>query len=318
MKDMKRLRFRAAACLAAALTLLTMMASAVQLGYDGPVDSVTGEPSESGSIDAYSDQVRVSENVYYDRNRMGYLYTAAGNAQVLSSVVDGMVVQDVVRLEPDEGLSLTLYKDGTAMEDVDLTHINEIGDYVVQVTTGSGQTQRVLSFTIVGNATGRLTGYTMPSGFVITDATRDGEATPWDRFYIGFTEEGLYEVTYRCPRNGLDYKLNVLIDFTPPVLALEAVENGRARGPVSLEDLEEGAYISVYYNDRQIPYQQVLEDSGDYHVLVMDQAGNLSEYYFTILIYFDLNSLVFMAMVVGVLAAVGIYLWLSRKRLKIR
>ena len=50
----------------------------------------------------------------------------------------------------------------------------------------------------------------------------------------------------------------------------------------------------------------------------MDQAGNLSEYYFTILIYFDLNSLVFMAMVVGVLAAVGIYLWLSRKRLKIR
>ena len=85
-----------------------------------------------------------------------------------------------------------------------------------------------------------------------------------------------------------------------------------------LEDLEEGAYISVYYNDKQIPYQQVLEDSGDYHVLVMDQAGNLSEYYFAILIYFDLNSLVFMAMVVGVLAAVGIYLWLSRKRLKIR
>ena len=154
---------------------------------------------------------------------MGYLYTAAGNARVLSSVVDGMVVQDVVRLEPDEGLSLTLYKDGTAMEDVDLTHINEIGDYVAQVTTGRGQTQRVLSFTIVGNATGRLTGYTMPNGFVITDATRDGEATPWDRFYIGFTEEGLYEVTYRCPRNGLDYKLNVLIDFTPPVLALEAV-----------------------------------------------------------------------------------------------
>ena len=294
---MKRLRFRAAACLAAALTLLTMMASAVQLGYDGPVDSVTGEPSESGSIDAYSDQVRVSDTVYYDRNRMGYLYTAAGNARVLSSVVDGMVVQDVVRLEPDEGLNLTLYKDGTVMEDVDLTHINETGDYVAQVTTGSGQTQRVLSFTIVGNATGRLTGYTMPSGF---------------------TEEGLYEVTYRCPRNGLDYKLNVLIDFTPPVLALEAVENGRARGPVSLEDLEEGAYISVYYNDKQIPYQQVLEDSGDYHVLVMDQAGNLSEYYFTILIYFDLNSLVFMAMVVGVLAAVGIYLWLSRKRLKIR
>ena len=109
----------------------------------------------------------------------------------------------------------------------------------------------------------------------------------------------------------LEYQRSIL-------LALEAVENGRARGPVSLEDLEEGAYISVYYNDKQIPYQQVLEDSGDYHVLIMDQAGNLSEYYFTILIYFDLNSLVFMAMVVGVLAAVGVYLWLSRKRLKIR
>ena len=318
MRVMKRLRSRAAACLAAALALLTVTASAVQLGYDGPVDSVTGEPSESGSIDAYSDQVRVSENVYYDRNRMGYLYTATGNAQVLSTVADGMVVHDMVRLEPDEGLNLTLYKNGTVMEDVDLTHINETGDYVAQVTTENGQTQRVLSFTIVGNSTGRLTGYTMPSGFVITGATRDGETTPWDRFYVSFAEEGLYEVTYRCPRNGLDYSLNVMIDFTPPVLALEAVENGRARGPVSLADLEEGAYISVYYNDKQIPYAQELEDSGDYHVLVMDQAGNLSEYYFTILIYFDLNSLVFMGMVVGVLVAVGVYLWLSRKRLKVR
>lgn len=306
------------ALLAAVVAALSVTASAAQFGYTGPVDSVTGAPDESSSIDAYGDQVRISDSVYYDRTRTGYVYTVVGNARVLSSVVDGMVVQEAVSLEPDEGLSLTLYKDGTAVSGADLTHISGAGDYVLQAAGENGQTQRVLSFTIVGDATGRLTGYTMPNGFVITNAARDGEATAWDRYYIGFAEEGRYEVTYRCPRNGLDYKLNVLIDVTPPVLALEAVENGAARGPVSLADLEEGASISIYRNEKQISYAQILENSGDYHILVMDRAGNLNEYYFSILIYFDLNSLIFMAMVVVVLAAVGVYLWLSRKRLRIR
>lgn len=126
-------------------------------------------------------------------------------------------------------------------------------------------------------------------------------------------------VDYRCARSGRTYTLEVLIDHTPPVLALEAVENGKARGPVSLADLEEGAGAAISYNGGSWQgYQETLTKSGDYKVLVQDAAGNMTTYEFTIMIYFDANSMIFMALVAGVIAAVGVYLWLSRKRLRVR
>ena len=50
----------------------------------------------------------------------------------------------------------------------------------------------------------------------------------------------------------------------------------------------------------------------------MDAAGNTSEYHFTILMYFNLSSLMFMALVVAVAVAVGAYIVISRKRLEVR
>ena len=95
-------------------------------------------------------------------------------------------------------------------------------------------------------------------------------------------------------------------------------ENGRARGPVSLEDLEEGAAIRIELNGKQISYRKELTESGDYRIWVMDQAGNLTTYEFSILVYFDFNSLVFIGMLAGVLIAVGTYIVFSRKRLEVR
>ena len=100
--------------------------------------------------------------------------------------------------------------------------------------------------------------------------------------------------------------------------ALEAVENGRARGPVSLADLEDGAAITIQLNGKQEPYREELTESGDYRIWVMDEAGNLTTYEFSILVYFDFNSLVFIGMLVAVLVAVGAYIVLSRKRLEVR
>ena len=50
----------------------------------------------------------------------------------------------------------------------------------------------------------------------------------------------------------------------------------------------------------------------------MDEAGNLTTYEFSILVYFDFNSLVFIGMLAAVLVAVGAYIVLSRKRLEVR
>lgn len=308
------------ALLAVMLAALTVTASAadVDFGYSGQLDTETGAPLDSEDIDAYSDQVRITTGVYYDRTRMGYVYEAPDGQQVLCSVVHGMVVQGAVRVDPDEGVDVILYKDGNPVEAPDLSRIYEAGDYVVEVVSASGQSSLLLAFSIVGDVTCRLEGYSMPAGFVVTGATLDESETGWDRSYVSMAQEGRYVIRYRCPRNGLDYELNVGIDHTPPVLALEAVENGRARGPVSLADLEAGASITIQLNGKQAAYREELTESGDYRIWVMDKAGNLTNYEFSILIYFDVNSLVFIGMLAAVLVAVVTYIVLSRKRLEVR
>lgn len=305
----------AAACVLGAMGISTF---AVEFDYTGPLDAQTGEPAQPIQMDVYSDQVMIADGVYFDRVRQGYVYQTPNGERVLCTIADGMVVQQAVQIVPDTGVEIKLYRDGELLEQPDLTHIYEVGDYIVEVD-GNGQSFPLIAFSIVGQVTGRLTGYTMPSGFVITNVTLDDAPIGYERNYISMQEEGYYVVDYRCARNGLTYQLGVGIDHTPPVLALtELNERNQARGPVSIEDLEEGASIGITRDGQQIAYKSKLTESGDYQIIVIDEAGNVSRYEFSILIYFDWNSMVFLGIVLAVLASVGMYIFISKKRLQVR
>lgn len=289
-----------------------------EFGYSGELDPETGLPEDSGSEDAYSSRVTVTDGVYYDRERQGYLYSVTDGTQILCSVANGMVVQEEVWVEPDAGVEVTVYRDGTALDQPDLTHLNETGGYVVELNV-NGQKYQALSFTIVGDTTCRLTGYTMPDGFTITGVTLDGQESYFERGYVSMTQDGHYVVDYGCTRNGRTYELDVVIDTTPPVLELpELNEKNQARGPVSLEGIEEGASVSITLDGRAISYTSELTESGEYQVVLTDRAGNVSRYTFTILIYFNLSSWLFVAIVLIVAVAVGAYIIISRKKLVVR
>ena len=287
-------------------------------GYSGELDPESGQPKDSSDEDAYGSRVTVAEDVYYDRERQGYLYSVAGSTQLLCSVADGMVVQEEVWVEPDAGVEVTVYRNGTALDQQDLTHLYEAGGYVVEANV-NGQQYPALSFTIVGNTTCALTGYTMPDGFAITGVTLDGQEADFERSYVSMAQEGHYVVNYGCTRNGRTYKLDVTVDTTPPVLALpELDEKNQARGPVSLADIEEGASVSITLDGREISYTSELTESGEYQVVLTDRAGNVARYTFTILIYFNLSSWLFIVIFLGVAVAVGAYIIISRKKLVVR
>ena len=59
------------------------------------------------------------------------------------------------------------------------------------------------------------------------------------------------------------------------------------------------------------------DDSGNYIMRVYDAAGNMTEYTFTILMYFNASSLAFFALVLAVIIAVIVYVLRKRRRLKI-
>ena len=318
-----------AALLIAAALLLQIPGFAIDLDYSGSLNSFTGEPAVDNNSAMNQDWVQVTSGVYYDRAKRLYVYDLGGSAgeTVSSNVADGMIVTHEVEIKPSKGVNLRLYVDGNLLEEEDISRVDGVGRYVLEVQTSGSQYVRLMSFTIVGPTTCLVSSYPMPSGFIIRNVEmsvkdENGEwvaAQPqWDRSKVQMHEDGSYRVQYECPQSGMSYTLQTIVDHTPPKLALENVVNGLARGPVDISDLEEGCKIGITLNGGKMSYRNELTLSGDYAIVLQDEAGNRTNYAFTILVYLDSNSWIFFGLVVLVLAGTGIYLYRGRKHVRVR
>jgi hypothetical protein len=317
------------ALLVAVSLMMQTTGMAIDLDYSGPINSFTGEPANESGVSGGGDMVPITSGVYYDRVERAYIYDLGGasGANIASNVMDGMVVNETVYIEPSQDLDVRLYRGGNPVEDADLTMIETPGQYALEARVQGERYVRIMSFTIVGATTGLVSVYPMPAGFVIKNVElnvkgENGEwvaAQPnWDRSKVSMSEDGAYRVQYECARNGLSYNLQTIIDHTPPALALENVVNGLAKGPVDISDLEEGCKIGITLNGGRMGYREELTLNGDYEIIVQDEAGNVTHYSFTILPYFDLNSWIFFGLVILVIAGTGGYLYLERKRVRVR
>jgi hypothetical protein len=309
--------------------LLQTTGLAINLDYSGPINSFTGEPVNESGVPGNEDWIPITSNIYYDRAEQAYIYDlgSSSDATISSNVMDGMIVNETVYITPSQELEVCLYCNGKLVEDADLALIENPGQYVLEARSPGEQYVRVMNFTIVGASTGLISSYPMPYGFVITsvDLTVEDEngeqvaAKPqWDRGKVSMSQEGYYRVKYECARSGQSYTLQTVIDHTPPKLALENVVNGLARGPVDISDLEEGCKIGITLNGGKMSYREELTLSGDYKIILQDEAGNLTDYEFSILVYFDLSSWIFFAMVMLTVIGTGVYLYLERKRMRVR
>ena len=312
-----------------AALLMQTTGSAMNLDYSGPINSFTGEPTNESSGTGTTDRVPITSGIYYDRLERVYVYDLGGSsdATVSSNIMDGMVVNETVHIEPSQGLEVRLYRGGELEEAADLDMIETPGQYVLEARLQGERFARVMSFTIVGATTSLVSVYAMPAGFVVKNVEfnvldENGEwisAQPnWDRSKVSMSEDGTYRVQYECARNGLSYNLQTIIDHTPPTLALENVVNGLAKGPVDISDLEEGCKIGITLNGGRMGYREELTLNGDYEIIVQDEAGNVTRYSFSILPYFDMNSWIFFGLVILVLAGTGGYLYLEYKRVRVR
>lgn len=309
--------------------LLTLTTAAWATGpeidtdYFGPLDTFTGEPTQStGALGQTlpTDRVWVTNTVQYDRNERMYIFPVGNSAYtvVRASVMDGMVSNRAVRIVPDDGVQVSLFRNGEKMESPDLDNVNLVGEYVLYSGTGLQSDKEILRFTVIGEYTNALMNYNMPDSFQLTEVTCNGEDVYFTRNSVDLSREGAYVIEYRCVRTDVEYTLSYIADFTPPVLALAAVENGIAAGPVDLSDLESGANLSIWHDGEAMNATSTLKASGKYDIIVSDAAGNVNNYSFAIRVYFDGNSIVFFLLILAVLAATAIYILMSKKNLRVR
>ena len=182
-----------------------------------------------------------------------------------------------------------------------------------------------MSFTIVGKTTNAVTVFSPPEGFYLTGATRDGDPVYYDRYNTRMDLEGLYHIEYECVATDVVYTLDTTVDRTPPALTFEGRINDewQVRSALKFSGLEKDGSIVLTRGGVQVQPEinadgtGAVYDSGTYVMQVFDAAGNKTEYRFSILTYFTVSSLIFIALAVVMLVGVGIYILIKRKNLRI-
>lgn len=293
-------------------------ASGADFDYEGPIDMFTGAPiPENGGQDT-TQRVNISDGSVYDRSTGYYIY-AVDNGSVSVSVADGMIVAGDVTFSISENANVKLYKDGEPLDEFPGL-VNAPGSYAV-ISGDTGSDGQIMGFRVIGQITGAINQYNMPSGFSVSGVTIDGNDAAYDYGVVDMTTEGVYNIKYICSDNGITYTLNVTIDHTPPQVTFEGLdENDRAKGPVTITGLQEGDTVSVISGNevKKLNLNSQITESGDYRVVVTDAAGNSVERQFKILVYLNLQAWMFFGFILLLIVGMAIALTLTRKNLRVR
>lgn len=302
------------------LALLSVNAAAVEVDmeYNGIIDSYTGLPVGQPGIPEGVDRVWINSELFYDVTTNRFVYELFSGTELFTTVVDGMITTGPVSMELSNGATGRLYRNGELLDMTEYKDLTTPGNYVLSVNSNTGVTIEPVSFTIVGSVTCVPEEYVIPEGFVFVEALRNNEAIEYSDRQVNLTDEGIYRLTYECRNTGLQYGLETEIDRTPPVLELAGVEDGVAKGPVTLYDLEQGASLLIERDGKTLGFTQELTESGNYHLWLQDPAGNSTDYQFKIQIYLNINAIVFVVLILVLIGFLVFYLIYSRRKLRVR
>ena len=119
-----------------------------------------------------------------------------------------------------------------------------------------------------------------------------------------------------------EYKLDVTIDHTPPEITFEGLdEENNAKGPVTISGMSKDDTISILFNDEEavsLDSDNQVSETGYYHVVITDPAGNSVEKDFRILLYLNVSATLFIIAFALVIVGVIVALYIARKRLRVR
>lgn len=292
----------------------------MDMDYEGEINIFTGEPIDSDTEEG-DQTVTLPDGSIYDRDSHYFRYQLSDDSgYVYSTAANGMITTEGVSLEVSSGAGITLYKNGAVAEDTDISDITEPGSYVV-VTAGTDLDNQVLAFTIVSATTGAVSTYLMPSGFEVIEVVYSNVSqTITDKSSVDMSADGDYVISYRCSATGIDYGLRVTVDHKPPEITLEGVDNGTAKGPVTVKGVKktDSVYLRFEGEKETFPEDGVLKTPGTYEITVTDAAGNVFTSTFEIRLYLNAQGLWFTLLAAAVLISAGVYMYLARKRLRVR
>ena len=291
--------------------------------YSGPLDPDTNEPYREDS-EQNTGRERLSDTMYYDRNTKSFVYPINNGLQeVRSSAADGMVTNGPVTIYTASEASIAVHRDGEQLGGR-IQSLKDPGEYVVSTQSGSDLT-RLFSFIIVGKTTNGLQQFLVPDGFYMTGATLDGAECYYTRYGLEMAAEGDYHLTYICPASDREFSLDVTIDRTAPELTFSGKINdeNQVRSALSFTGVEEGGTVTVIRDSAILTARPdtegvyTLKDSGLYTIRDYDAAGNMTEYQYRVMMYFNISSIIFVLLAAVLVIGIGVYVLIRRHSLRI-
>ena len=286
------------------------------------IGNFSGGTGESSRIEGETEGedgeklISLSNGVKYG-TETGLFYQTVENSTFGVSVPSGAIVTGTVSASLPAALTGVLYKNGTEVENADLSKISAAGKYILAVTANDAtQTIRV-NFTIVSSPTGSIKEYKMPDDFYVVSATCDGEPVSHSQTYVDMSAEGEYVISYRSPEADKDFELRVTVDHTAPEAVLTGITDGKANGPVTVSIDEEDVKTYLVKNGKQVTFTGTIEDTGSYTLTLQDEAGNESVYDFIIISYMNSNSKVLVGALIVLLLALAGYIIYYRKYIRV-
>lgn len=309
------------------LLCLPVRAADSNIGYSGELDPQTNLPAEQENPDGTSSgngRVMLSSSMYYDWNTRDFVFPVTNTLnEIHCTAADGMILNKPVTISTGADSSIVVYLNGQEYTGP-LSTINQVGEYVVS-SRQAGDTVRILGFTLVGATTNVVSLFSPPVGFYITSVTRDGQGIYFDRYNTRMDQEGLYHIEYECIATDVVYTLETTIDRTPPALTFEGKinEEWQVHSALNFSGLQKGDSIVLTRGGVQVQPELhgdgtgTVYDAGTYVMQVFDAAGNKAEYQFAIMMYFNVSSLIFIALAVIIIVGTAIYILIKRRNLKI-
>ncbi len=219
-----------------------------------------------------------------------------------ANIGNGLIASESVLIDSGEKLTVTVTKDNQVIDYMFGKPLDEEGSYKVFMKDAYGN-EKSLEFSVVKGVK-RTLDYTLGESVNVLAIDRNGENISPDGNRLSFTESGLYTVTAEV--DGKTYSFVLELDSTAPTLELIGVKDGGVSGKsVTLDNLSEQASVEVYKDGELIEYElgSELKEYGEYRVVVTDEAGNQTEYTFTL--KHILNGGAVALIVIGIIVLVG-------------
>ena len=299
-------------------------ANKVAIEYNGKIDATTGESVVGDAVNVGEDYFILKRNELAYNVRKHQYHILAGDRGIYCNVPSDAVLSSgrTIQFTPEEGVSVEVYRNGKMVEDTRQTEFEEAGEYLITMHNHAEARDRSVRIVILNEQVNDLKEFRLPQGFEYTEVSLDGvkKSLSYNN-YFDFLEEGHYKLQWENSRIHQTFVTEFILDMTAPTLRLPEVRSGAAAGKVSFTDMEEGAYVRWIRDSKEEGRiedpSEVLSKKGNYVMRVYDQAGNYTEYAFTLEGYFDVNAVLAILFVVALICGGFFYCRRLRRNMRV-